>query len=93
MSQCNYDIWAITAYSYAYIGVVIPIGTARNVFDPNIFGGGLIRYGDKTVSRRGIRLLLSRLFERGSDQLRAYDVPEEGEERIRKVSVASKRAN
>jgi hypothetical protein len=63
MSQCNYDIWAITAYSYAYIGVVIPIGTAR--FDPNIFGGGLIRYGDKTVSRRGIRLLLSRLFERG----------------------------
>jgi hypothetical protein len=54
--------------------------TAR--FDPNIFGGGLINYGDKTASRRGIRLLLSRLFERGfrSDQLRAYDVPEKGEE-------------
>jgi hypothetical protein len=33
-------------------------------FDPNIFGGGLIRYGDKTVSRRGIRLLLSRPFEK-----------------------------
>lgn len=46
-----------------------------------------------TASRRGIRLLLSRLVERGSDQVRAQDVPEKCEERTGKVSVASTRAN
>jgi hypothetical protein len=90
MGQCNYDINAITAYSYAYIDVVIPMVQHVSI---RIYLEGDSSITVDTASRRGIRLLLSRLFERCSDQLRAYDVPEKGEERSRKVSVASTRAN